>query len=199
MKRLLVLTALLFNTPALLADTFEFAVSNDSVEASYDIALSNSFSTRISGLYADVKRADIDLDKAGDVRRDTSTALASIGLYNHGKTGPVTTHLGGYVFWIDPDVDNAKIGGDQSAGLALGVAIDGHITPEFLVTGSLHFAPDILTSGHYQNYLAFNTRAAYRVLPSTSLFAGYRYLAVTGDKLDAELYNGPFVGFSFSF
>lgn len=199
MKYFPALLILFVTAPAALADAFEFAVSNDSVEAAYEVELSNSFSTRISGFYADVNRADIDPDSGSSIKRDTSTSMITAGLYNHGRTGPVTAHLGGFLFWANPDVDNARNGKDQMTGLALGGAVEGFITPEFSLLGGLHYAPDILTGGQYESLIIAQTRAAYRILPSTTLFAGYRYLEVTGKQLDIELYNGVYLGFEFSF
>ena len=182
------------------ADTFEFAVSDDSAQATYEIFLSNSFSTRISGLYSRVDDARIEFDDHREKdRRRTRTQMLNIGLFNHGQTGPVRTHLGGELFWVNPSIKDAKNGNDQTFGLALGGAIDAYITPELFIVGRLMYSPNILTSGHYNNFVQFNTRIAYQILPHTALFAGYRYLEVRGDDLDAVLFNGPFLGFKFNF
>lgn len=193
------LAILLFSAASVQADSFEFAVSNDSVQASYEVFLSNSFSTKASLLYADVERAKIDFDGGGKSKLDTETTMLSWGLFNNGKTGIVRTHLGGQLFWIDPDIEGARHGKDNTFGIALGGAIDAYIIPQLFVMGSLLYSPDILTSGGYKSYLEFNTRISWQVLKNTALFAGYRHLEVESDKLEAELFSGLLFGFKFSF
>lgn len=189
----------LLGAAAVQADNVEFSVSNDSAQVAYEVELSKSFSTQVGLLYADVDRADIDFDRGGKAKLDTQTSMVSLGLFNTGQTGPVRTHLGGQIFWIDPDIDNARTGQDQTHGIALGAAIDAYIIPQLSVMGSLMYAPDILTGGGYESYLEFNTRIGWQVLKNTALFAGYRHLEVSGEKLDAELFSGFLLGFRFNF
>lgn len=196
--RILLAASLLYATSAV-ADTLEFVVSDESAQGFYDVALSNSFTIRSGLSHTNVDNARIDIKKDRKYKLDTTSTMASFGLYNNGRAGRFHTHLGAQVFWMQTDVDDLIKGKGDMHGLALGGALDFYILRNLYITGGILYAPDILTGGDHESYLDAHTRITFQALKHTSIFAGYRYLETGNERYDAELFSSWQLGFKFSF
>ena len=176
---------LFFLTLSLLSSTgfgseLEFALSDDTIETSYETFYAGGFGTAVSWLHA-----DIDQVKSDNV---------GVGLYAHGKSGNFRSHLGGKAFWLHSKYQSHNI---DMHGVALGGAIDAYIIPKLFISGSVHYAPNILTGGDFENYLELGARISFKLLPNADIFAGYRFLETEIHDEDEEIYKGGYVGFNF--
>ncbi len=189
MKHISILSILLFISSFTYASELEFALSDDSIETSYQSLYAGNFGTTISWLHADV-----DEDYAAD---DLKSDTAGIGLYAHGKTGNIRTHLGGKAFWLHTKSNTQKDNKNDMHGIALGGAIDAYIIPKLFIKANALYAPDILTGGDFENYIELGARVAYQVLPNAAVFVGYRFIEAEIDDKDLEIYQGGFIGFNF--
>lgn len=178
MKYLLTFLLAALSCQLVQANDIEFAISNDSVEASYQAYYSNNFSSRLS-----LMRADED---------NIESNLLDFGLYANGKTGSFRTHLGGKVFWLEGEKNN------DARGIAIGGAVDAYLAPKVFLVLSAHYAPDILTGGDFDNFIDYGLRLSYQVLDNASVFIGYRYIEAEKDKFEYEAFDGGFAGFRFT-
>lgn len=198
LRTLLLLTLGAASTVAV-ADSFNFGVSNNSVTAAYDVELSKSFNIKTSLLHTDVDKARIEPSHTRKIRRDTTTDMVNFGVFNGGQVGPVRLYVGGELFWLHTRISKVKKSRDQTYGLSLGGGIHAIIIPNLYMDGQILYAPDILTNGDHQSVLQFNTSIGYQIIKNTSLYAAYRYIHTTGKEWDMRPYNGPVIGFKFSF
>lgn len=196
--RTLLLLALAASS-ATFADSFEFGVSNNSVNAAYDVELSKSFNIKTSLLHTDVNDARIDVRHGNKIRRDTTTDMLNLGVFNGGQLGPVRLYVGGELYWLQTKINKVNKGKDQSYGLSLGGGLHATIIPKLYMDAQLLYAPDILTNGDHQSLLQFNTSIGYQIIKNTTLYAAYRYIQTTGKHWDIRPYNGPVIGFKFNF
>ncbi len=78
---------------------------------------------------------------------------------------------------------------DNLSGGALGLGGFGTVNiprvPGLSVTGSLHYAPSILSFGDSDNMTALELRASYRVIRNAEVYGGYRYI-----NTDLQGYSG---------
>jgi opacity protein-like surface antigen len=199
MKRIaLACLGLFFLSQNVLADSFEFGVSNTAVNAAYNIDLSKSFQIRTSFIHADNK-AKIDFDNGPAIREKTKTDRLMAGIYNGGSVGPVYMFIGGEAFWLQTDIDRIKKSRDASYGLAIGAGLTATIVENLFAGANVLYSPDILNNGDHQSMTEFNARIGYRIFKNTSVYGGYRYLGTTGKRWDLRVYNGMVLGFSFDF
>lgn len=76
----------------------------------------------------------------------------------------------------------------SGGGLALGGELD-YFLPQYNrlgVTGSIWYAPDVLTGGNFQHYLQYGADLNYRVLRQATVFVGYRRLLL---PVEGSQYN----------
>ena len=168
------------------ASELEFAISDESIETSYQSFYAGNFGIDVSWLHTDVD--------------DTKGDIAGFGLYAHGKTGKVRTHLGGKAFWMHEKEGNEN---KDMHGIALGGAVDVYIIPTLFIKGKVLYAPNILTGGDFENYLELGARLSYKLLPNAAVFVGYRYIDIENDDKnltddDNDYFKGGFIGFNFN-
>lgn len=181
------------------ADSFGVSLSNRSVDAFYDASLSKSFNIKTSFLHTDVNDVRIKPRHGRRFKEDTRTDKVAVGLFNGGDVGPVRLFVGGELYWLQTNIDEVHKGKDRSYGLAVGGGIDAFIIPKLFTGASIMYAPDILTNGDHQSLLEFNARIGYQIISRSSLYLAYRYIETTGKQWDIRPYNGPIIGFTFSF
>ena len=179
MKPLLRLFCLssLFCSVNALADSMEFGLSNDMVEAVYQSDFGKNYNMRFNYLHAD--QDEFKSNSFGG------------GIYAQGKSGRFTSNLGGKVYWMEGSHT-------RSYGIALGGSVAFAITPEFSVAAGLLASPNIINGGDYERLYDVDIRASYKVMQHASLFLAYRDSEATADDFDFEIYKGAVLGFKFA-
>ncbi len=209
MKHCIALISLLTITTITNADQLEISLSDKSIDGAYETYYSNNFSTQISLMHTDMDNvenvdASFDYSKAApplflsNIEDNTQTNMAGFGMFANGKQGNIKTHLGGKVFYIDSEH------GNDLFGIALGGALDAYIRPNFFISGQILYAPDIITSGDFDNYFELSTRANFQIIQNASIYIGYKDMEADFDKhgssssANREFFKGAFVGFRFN-
>lgn len=177
MKRItataLLLPLLSFNC---IANEFDFAISDDFIQASLQSSAAQSTRNQLSLMHADSKGVSSD--------------LISFGLFASGSNNNINTSIGGKAFALYSDSSNIR-------GIALGGSVEMTPVPKVSVAASAYYAPDIVTGGDFENYQEFDARVAYKILDNASIFIGYRFMEVKNDQFEFEPYKGGFVGLKF--
>lgn len=94
---------------------------------------------------------------------------------------------------------------NRADGGAVGVGGFGTINipdvPGLSFTGSLHYAPSILSFGDSDEMTSLELRASYRVIRNAEIFAGYRYLNtdIEESSRDVNLDEGVMAGMKILF
>lgn len=144
--------------PAFAADA-DLSLTNDSVKGQIDFFNTNS---------------DIQMG-TGYTYHQGSRHIFNLDFHAQGRTAignlPTTAGIGvKAIGWDDDNLD----------GGALGLGGFGTVNiprvPGLSVTGSLHYAPSILSFGDSDNMTALELRASYRVIRNAEVFGGYRYI-----------------------
>ncbi len=139
---------------------------------------------------------------AGYTYREGGLDILNLDFHAQGRTAvgnlPTTAGLGmrGYAW----DADNSLDGG--AIGLGGFATMNIPKVPGLSVTGSLHYAPSILSFGDSDDLTNLELRASYRVIRNAELFAGYRYLNTELDspfRGDVDLDDGVLAGMKIYF
>lgn len=163
-----------------MADSMEFGLSGDMVEAVYQIDFGTSYNTQFNYLHTDQ-----DGNKSNTI---------GAGLFASGVSGRFTTNLGGQLYWMEGSRNSTR-----SHGLALGGSVEFAITEAFSVGSSLLYSPDIINGGYFESYYDFDVRASFQVMKHASLFVAYRNTeASNGSRDDYDIYKGGELGFKFA-
>jgi len=184
LTRVAVLALSMAAAPAFAAD-LDLSLTNDSVKGQY-----NFFSNQ----------NDIQLG-AGYTYHEGSRHIANADFHAQGQTAignlPVTAGLG--VRGIGWDDDNAEGGAVGIGGFSTMNIPD---VPGLSVSGSLHYAPSILSFGDSDEMTSVELRGSYRVIRNAEVFAGYRYLNTELDMRgnpDINLDEGVMAGIKLFF
>lgn len=138
---------------------------------------------------------------AGYTYREGGLDILNLDFHAQGRTAignlPTTAGLGmrGYA-WDADEVDGGAI--------ALGgfATVNVPRVPGLSFTGSLHYAPSILSFGDSDDLTNLELRGSYRVIRNAEVFAGYRYLNTELDRPfrgDVDLDDGVMAGMKIYF
>lgn len=133
---------------------------------------------------------------AGYTYHEGSRHIANLDFHAQGRTAlgnlPTTAGIGVKgIAWDDHKLDGGALG------------IGGYATvnlprvPGLSFTGSLHYAPSILSFGDSDDMTNLELRGSYRVIRNAEVFAGYRYLNTDLDapyRGDINLDEGVLAG-----
>ncbi|GGC57336.1 YfaZ family outer membrane protein [Marinobacter halophilus] len=111
----------------------------------------------------------------GYTYHEGSRHIGNIDFHAQGRTAignlPTTAGIGMRgIAWDDDRVDGGAIG---LGGFA---TVNVPDVPGLSFTGSLHYAPSILSFGDSDDMTSLELRGSYRVIRNAEVFAGYRYL-----------------------
>lgn len=111
----------------------------------------------------------------GYTYHDGSRHIGNIDFHAQGRTAignlPTTAGIGlRGIAWDDDRLDGGAIG---LGGFA---TVNVPDVPGLSFTGSLHYAPSILSFGDSDDMTSIELRGSYRVIRNAEVFAGYRYL-----------------------
>lgn len=195
------------------ADKLSFALSDKSIDGSYEILFGNNVSTEFAFMHTDidnVKKTDVyDANSYFRSEDNVKTEMLSAGVYANSKRANVHMRVGGKFFYIDSEH------GNEMYAAAVGGALDAYITPTLFVSGELFYAPDIITGGDFNNYIEASTRLNFQVVQNASIFVGYKLMeadfkredriypgaipAINGGKDDdRNFFQGAFIGMRFN-
>jgi hypothetical protein len=198
MKYWIALAGLLTIHTVSYASNLDVAISEHSIDGSYENFYGNNFSTQLSVFHSKtdgVKNSDVENPATFDSKLDNiETNMLAYGLFANGKHGRIRSHLGGKIFYIASEYSNVM------HGLALGGGIDIFINSSFFLTGQLFYAPDIVTGGDFNNYIESSLQANFQIMRNASMYIGYKQLEAdfeTPKDRTREFYDGAYVGFRF--
>lgn len=168
-----------------LASDLDLSLTNDSVKGQV-----NFFSAQ----------DDLQLG-AGYTYHEGSRHIANVDFHAQGRTAlgnlPTTAGIGlRGIGWDDDHVDGGALG---LGGFA---TVNVPDVPGLSFTGSLHYAPSILSFGDSDNMTSVEVRGSYRVIRNAEVFAGYRYLNTELDVAgspDINLDEGVMAGMKIFF
>lgn len=108
--------------------------------------------------------------------------------------GPVLFTVGGKGLYLDPDE------GDTGYALAFGGGAQLPLGEHFTVFGESYYSPDSLSSG-VDEYVDANAGVKWKILPSMSVEAGYRYINMAGKHghHDSTLADGAYAAINFTY
>lgn len=160
------------------ADSMEFQLSTDMVEATYQADFGKNYNTRANWLHADQDNIKSD--------------VVGLGLFASGQSGRFTSSLGGRAYWIEGE------GSSRGHGVGLGGSVTFTIVPKFSIGAGLIFSPDIINGGDFDTYYDAEVRASFQVMNHASLFVAYRDSEAEVGKYDYDIYKGGSIGFKFA-
>ena len=169
--------------PAFAADA-DLSLTNNSVKGQIDFFNSNS---------------DIQMG-TGYTYHQGSRSIFNLDFHAQGRTAignlPTTAGIGvKAIGWDDDNLDGGALG---LGGFA---TVNIPRVPGLSMTGSLHYAPSILSFGDSDNMTALELRASYRVIRNAEVFGGYRYINtdLQGYPRDINLDEGVMAGMKIYF
>jgi hypothetical protein len=213
MKHWITLLSLVTAFSSVNADELEFALSDKSIDGSYEIFYSNSVSTKIALMHTDVdnvRSTDVyDANSYFRTEDGVQTDMLSFGVFANSKHANLNMHIGGKIFYLDSEHSN------EMHALAVGGGLDAYVTPTLFFSGELFYAPDIITGGDYNNYLEASTRINFQVVQNAVLFVGYKLVEADfereklswptaqpipggGKDADRTFFEGAFIGMRFN-
>lgn len=185
LTRVSVLALSLTAAPAFAAD-LDLSLTNDSVKGQYNFM---------------TNKDDLQFG-AGYTYHEGSRHIANADFHAQGQTAlgnlPTTAGLG--LKAIGWDDDNDAEGGAVGIGGFSTVNIPD--VPGLSFSGSLHYAPSILSFGDSDDMTSVELRGSYRVIRNAEVFGGYRYLNTELDvngNPDINLDEGVMAGIKLFF
>lgn len=183
------LTALLLSSSSLaMGGTLDLNLSGDAVRLDFATPMS------ASGLEADVSFLHHEEDNGVDAD------IAGLGLHlvddAAQNVNPFRVGIGAKLFFMDTEVLD---------GGALGVGGFFRWTlPQynrFALGGSVHFAPDVVSFGDAETFLAYTVRGEYEILRQANVYIGYRRVRAefTGVPDKVTLDSGVHFGIRITF
>ena len=138
---------------------------------------------------------------AGYTYREGGRHIGNVDFHAQGRTAlgnlPTTAGIGlRGIAWDDDQVDGGAV------GLGGFTTVNIPDVPGLSVSGSLHYAPSILSFGDSDNMTSVELRGSYRVIRNAEVFAGYRYLNTELDfrgSPDINLDEGVMAGMKIFF
>ncbi|KPQ28069.1 MAG: YfaZ precursor [Marinobacter excellens HL-55] len=167
------------------ASDLDLSLTNDSVKAQVNFFGSQN---------------DLQLG-TGYTYHEGSRHIGNVDFHAQGRTAignlPTTAGIGMRgIAWDDDDLDGGAVG---LGGFA---TVNVPDVPGLSFTGSLHYAPSILSFGDSDDMTSLELRGSYRVIRNAEVFAGYRYLNTELDfarSPDVNLDEGILAGIKIFF
>lgn len=168
-SRISVLVLSLAAAPVFASDA-DLSLTNDSVKGQVNFFGNNS---------------DLQLG-AGYTYHEGSRHIFNLDFHAQGRTAlgnlPTTAGIGvRSMAWDQKKADGGAVG---LGGFA---TVNVPEAPGLSFTGSLHYAPSILSFGDSDDMTSVELRANYRVIRNAELFAGYRYLNTELEYTDRDV------------
>lgn len=178
MAKLTVFTVLLTAIGAHQANGNELALSIN--EEFIDLMFTSSYEQNFAGQLA-FMHSDLNELTADQVSYRFFTSDSESGL-----------QLGAKVFWLDVEEEGGF-------GIALGGGISRSLSDKLEVGAQIHYAPDIVTGGDFDNVLEYDLRLSYQMVENGSFFLGYRDIEADNSSVDLEVYDDLYFGLKFEF
>ena len=100
--------------------------------------------------------------------------------------------LGAKAFWLDVESEGGY-------GIGLGLGVTRSLSEKMAMGFQLHYAPDIITGGDFDNVLEYDVRLNFQIVENGSFFIGYRNLEADNGAVDIDVYEDPYFGLKFEF
>lgn len=183
MKKYIALALTVLSTQSF-ADSASLDLNNDALRLSYQYAMSSNYDTDFSWTHV----------------KDAGNTFAAGLMLTQALNNDLTAKVGGKALFQQHD--------KLPDGMAMAVGGSLRITPatnkNIALTGSLFFAPNVLSFGDMDNYQEIEIRGEYTFSPQLVAYVGYRNNSadydMNGTKLkNVDLYDGVMFGAQFKF
>ena len=160
-----------------LANELELGISDEFIE----LKLTQEYDDDFSGSFG-LLHADSD---------DIDSKQLSYRFYTQDEVDEYDLQLGAQVFWLDVE-------SEDGFGVSLGLAAGRQLAGKLGVVGSIYYAPDILTSGDFENGLELDLKLNYQLLENGAIFVGFRKIEADPGGGDYDIYDDPYIGIRFA-
>lgn len=166
------------------ADSASLDLNNDALRLSYQHSLTKNYESEFAWVHV----------------KDVGNTLSGGFTLAQALNNDITAHIGGKALFQQHD--------NLPDGMAIAVGGSLRVTPaankNIALTGSLFFAPNVLSFGDMDNYQEIEIRGEYKFSDQLIAYAGYRNNSadynMSGIKTkDVDLYDGVMVGAQFKF
>ena len=158
------------------ANELELSINEELIDLRFTSSYEKDFSGQLAFMHSDFN--DLSADK---ISYRFFTSDSDSGL-----------QLGAKVFWLDVEEEGGF-------GLALGGGISRSLSEKLDLGLQVHYAPDIVTGGDFDNMLEYDVRLNYQMVENGSFFFGYRNIEADNGSFDLEVYDDPYFGLKFEF
>lgn len=158
------------------ANELELSINEELIDLRFTSGYEQDFSGQLAFMHSDFK--DLSADKI------------SYRFFTHDSDSGL--ELGAKVFWLDVEEEGGF-------GIALGGGINRSLTEKLGLSLQVHYAPDIVTGGDFENMLEYDIRLNYQMVENGSFFFGYRNIEADNGSFDFEVYDDTYFGLKFEF
>lgn len=191
MKAQILALSLLLGAPVAFADSLSLDLNNDALRLNY----SHGFSKNYTADFAWIHVEDIDRSNANG-----NTFTGAINL-KQVLNDDLDAMIGGKAVFQQHD----KFPDGTAVAVGGGLRFTPPSAKNVAVTGTVYYAPNVLSFGDMENYREFELRGEYAFSDQLTAYAGYRnnradYETGGGVKANSvELYDGFMIGGEFHF
>jgi len=168
------------------ANELSGALGRHHIDAYIRYDFTESFSSKLSFLYGEDDKKDVE---------EIGGTSVSYGVFTTGFRAGFNIFMGGKLFWLRSDSENAL-------GASLGAGVDYLLVPDLTAGVEIFYSPEILTAGDFDDSLDLTFNLSYKVIENGIVSAGYRKLEVHAEEIsdiDFTIVDGFYLGMKLIF
>lgn len=158
------------------ANELELSISEELIDLRFTSGYEQDFAGQLALMHADFNDLAADQISYRFFTSDSDSGL----------------QLGAKAFWLDVEKDGGF-------GIGLSMGANRSLSDKMDLGFQLHYAPDIITGGDFDNVMEYDFRLNYQMVENGSFFVGYRNIEADNGSVDLEIYDDPYFGLKFEF
>jgi len=158
------------------ANELELSINEEFIDLRFTSAYEQDFAGEFALMHSDSNDLTADQVSYRFFTSDSETGL----------------QLGARAFWLDVESEGGF-------GIGLGLGVTRSLSEKMAVGFQLHYAPDIITGGDFDNVLEYDVRLNFQMVENGSFFIGYRNIEADNGTVDIDVYEDPYFGLKFEF
>lgn len=158
------------------ANELELSINEEFIDLRFTSAYEQNFAGEFAFMHSDSNDLTADQVSYRFFTSDSDTGL----------------QLGAKAFWLDVESEGGF-------GIGLGLGFTRSLSEKMDIGFQLHYAPDIITGGDFDNVLEYDLRLNYQMVENGSFFIGYRNIEADNGTVDIDVYEDPYFGLKFEF
>ena len=158
------------------ANELELSINEEFIDLRFTSAYEQNFAGEFALMHSDFNGLSADQVSYRFFTSDSETGI----------------QLGAKAFWLDVESEGGF-------GIGLGVGVTRSLSEKMDIGFQLHYAPDIITGGDFDNVLEYDVRLNFQMVENGSFFIGYRNIEADNGAVDLEVYHDPYFGLKFEF